>query len=400
VDSSADNVNWLYVSLALAVAVVGAVAVAVVLLIRGRRALSSLRRNGPVVAFIGAQESGKTHYFAVMSYRMALGAGPGLSVVPRDMRVRSHLEEVYDQLINPKVSKPAGTAEDPGDLGAWSFVLRAKVQQKFEPLGEFRTSDYPGEDVQDLPQFSPTSGRQLDWINDLRGAEVSFGILDGARIRQLMDPLHKSNDDEYQFRKWLKQLLQILAENSRVVHLMVTKWDALATAGYDMVQLNRFLRENNSDFQQFVDARPSLRIIPVSSVGDNFYEAPDFEVRAHEFTLNPVNVEVPIALAFTEVIRHRLGGRPTPISGRPGQSARRPSLLDRVLGNLSVTFNFGLVGLQYAIKSDIEPSTIERGYSAPDSYHTIEQAYVAAYYHFESIVAKFDRATRLLRASQ
>jgi hypothetical protein len=100
-------------------------------------------------------------------------------------------------------------------------------------------------------------------------------------------------------------------------------------------------------------------------------------------------VRVPIALAFVECIKRRLGSE---TSGKNPSMA--PTAFQKLLARTSIQLSLGIVALEFSLADVNRLDELSRLRRIPDQgVRTVDDAYIYMYEHFLSDVRRFDRTT-------
>ena len=348
------------------------------------------------IALLGHRESGKTIYLSVMQHEFAFRDRDGFGVEARRSHDRNLLHSNYLDLLDPERGLPAATMFDPQNPTDYTFDVSVRINGEFERIGSFATGDYPGELNETLLDVNSASGgRAVRHEQQLHEADAVFCLLDGAELDRLIMTKKSVDSREFvDFKKKLADVIRILSGNPYSVHFMITKWDILHHHNINLNQVVDFLT-TQPGFQRFISSRPSLRVIPVSSVGVRFFDGTHPQ-KLPDATPDPINVRVPIALAFTDCIMRRLSSKEL---NKPDDPPAYLAL-QRILALLarssihSIQLNLGVIALQYSLTDDGRLSDLRRiGQESKRGIRAVDDAYIYMYEHFLDEVRRFDKDT-------
>lgn len=327
--------NWLFALLRL-----------LVLGVLGRM-LAARRLSKPIrIVLLGYPASGKTVYWASMYHQLALGAGHrgnGLRL-SADLPTSRELINTYNQVADPAQSFLPPTP--PGDMRHWRFTCQfvPEAGDSARDVTTFDCLDYSGDTTQDLFAMELTDVT-ADFANTIKDIDVVFGVLDGQQVYRLMqgDPTARFYDD-------VRILVHLMAPHP-YIHFVLTKWDMFAPE-YKLDEIVRRLMQI-PDFRMLAGARPrgtALRVIPVSSFGPGFARpAPGGRMEKVPGRLpDPINLALPIACAYTDVMRRRVRTIATVKYATRRSNAfilLRP--LAWIVRQMTLTFNVSTFGLSF-----------------------------------------------------
>ena len=257
----------------------------------------SVRDPIPVfnVVTVGPRGAGKTLLLASMFHELKTTGGRSYFLTaPHDQVIA--LNEWYFQAADPERSWPAGTAS--GETRTFSFDVRAKVPSgPIRPVLRVNYLEYSGGLLTDAQ--APGSTAQAEVLQHIDSAHGLVGILDGFRIRQLLD----GNEVGYtRLAEGIDTLISLMMLASCPVTFVITKWDLLRDIDIDenaslkLVKKQLLYIKGFRDLvEQHSDSRV-VRLIPVSAVGPDF-AAIDQAGRMAKLPgaeVNPTNVDVPL----------------------------------------------------------------------------------------------------------
>ncbi len=265
------------------------------------------------VAMVGERAVGKTVFLASLFERLGkeYRGDPDRSLyVWTEMEATNFLAKTYGEIKNPTLDWPFSTRR--GETREFVFVLYGRSANGADyPLFEIGYMDYAGERGTGIKEDA--TPEQEYFKSYLKNADVLVGMLDGRRLLSLIResptadvPLGPAG------RQYVDGVLQptLLVMLDNVVrcrvHFVISKWDLLADAG---ITLDRVLSRLSAiaDFRRLATMSQryslgSIRVIPVSSVGRNFTQLYEGEMKKiPNGELMPENVEIPFFVAFHDV---------------------------------------------------------------------------------------------------
>ncbi len=248
------------------------------------------------VLILGARGSGKTVFLSSMYYHLSMATSTNFYIETKSSYEGKLLKNSYIGLLTDW-PEPNIFAE----MKDWTFRCFVKApSQNFETF-TVTYYDYSG-------------GRLTDAIEDeeefqsiLNESDIILGFLDGDKI---------VNSASYTSSSWMLDLDAIITEldkkhqQGKPIHLIISKWDLLHNKNINILDVREKLF-GYPRFKQFAsniaEKRDFIRLIPVSSVGFNFAEKIDSEMKIREgATLEPYNVDVPLALALLDPMQSKL----------------------------------------------------------------------------------------------
>lgn len=248
------------------------------------------------VLILGARGSGKTVFLSSMYYQLSMATSTNFYIEAKSSYEGRLLRNGYIGLLTDW-PEPNIFAE----MKDWTFRCFVKApSQNFETF-TVTYYDYSG-------------GRLTDAIDDeeefkeiIEEADIILGFLDGDKI---------VNSTSYTSSSWMIDLDEIIKEldkkhrKGKPVHLIISKWDLLHNKNITISDVREKLF-GYPRFKQFAENISEkgdfIRLIPVSSVGFNFAEKIENEMIIKKgATLEPYNVDVPLALALLDPMQSKL----------------------------------------------------------------------------------------------
>lgn len=304
--------------------------------------------EGPTfqILALGFKESGKTTLLAAMFHVLCNGSRAGISLRAQDP-TRAALLKLCDVIRNP-----SGRIHATLETASYEFVVRAESETLPKTtVCKLVYHDYAGENGANLLRPGPGEEPDPMFVKALHDAHIVMGLLDGARIAELM-----ATGPTPAFERELADLLLLLTEaRQQTIHLVITKWDLLYSA-YTLDQIVERLRWF-PQFLAFQDTpRPGrIRIIPVAALGTNGFTSrvAGVDVRDPNRDWRPLFVDVPLACTIPDVIDAQLRslvGSGAGGAGAAGAMIRWSQLSEaltwflRTVGS-NITFQYGVAGI-------------------------------------------------------
>lgn len=268
---------------------------------------------------VGPDYCGKTVYLAVLfrhgfvpdtKNRWRLSAA-----IPAQAR---SLNRTYAVLRDPDQGFPEGTGR--GSYTEYQFATRvanttrtASTSPEFSPLSVVYL-DFPGDIV-----HAPQPGEDNVFQTKIEDADIVMGLFDGSDVLGVM---HTSGDPARKLESKYGNMLTWLSYNHNLsrtpVHFVVTKWDLLEAAGFNLKAVRDRLLEFET-FERFVHrympvqatapafSLPPTHLIPISSIGPGFAEIQgEIMTKTGKTTIEPQDIMLPLALAVCDAIRMRM----------------------------------------------------------------------------------------------
>ena len=271
------------------------------------RLLTSRRLSKKIkIVLLGYPETGKTVYSASMFHQLSLGTGrPDGLCLSAPFETRRELLGVYNQLADPAQSFLPPT--NPGDKSRWQFTCQFAPEagdraKKPYDVVVFDCLDYSGESTADLFATELTKVTR-DFAKEIDQIDIVFGVLDGSQVYQFMQGAPPPR-----FLQDIRILLHLMAPYP-YIHFILTKWDVFAPE-YRLDEVVKKLMAI-PDFRLLARTRArtgALRLLPVSSLGPGFARPGDGGRMEKVPGMTPVaiNLELPIACAYTDLMRRRV----------------------------------------------------------------------------------------------
>lgn len=261
------------------------------------------------VVALGVAGSGKTVFLSSMFHKLNL-LSPGrtyrLEVLTED---RIFLGGIYAQAANPQ--QPWPTATRASETREFLFDCVATDGSIARKVLSISYLDYAGELLE--PGRPENAAALADLSGRIQGAHALLGIIDGLRIRQL---LQNEPEGHGYVRGSLNTMIGLMASASCPIHFVVTKWDMVpdlagSTDADDGARLAtvrdvlmRYLHLGPL-FESWARSGRIVRLIPVSAVGSEFATlgAHGEVVKRPHGTVHPTNVEVPLSAVLPDLFR-------------------------------------------------------------------------------------------------
>lgn len=223
------------------------------------------------VVSLGTSGAGKTVMLASMFHELAFRSRARPYVLDSDAAQRATLGKLYTELIDTAGPWPRGTRA--GEETEYRFPCVARDDGRDHVLFEISYLDYAGELF--------TSSKSKKSVEKLRRhvseAHALFGMLDGRRLAQYLrgesEGITYMNGEILAMFGWLTRA-------RCPIHLLVTKWDLVNGVGEtdssveSRLELIRDALVDHAPIQSLVldaqERRQTIRLIPVSSVGEGF----------------------------------------------------------------------------------------------------------------------------------
>lgn len=251
------------------------------------------------ILMIGPSGSGKTVYLAALWKKLNVPARGNLDFylsLPDQQEKINILNKIYETVAFES-EWPPGTA----NVSAWSFDCRVRKNDgKTVKALTFNYLDYAG------GNFGGYADVDQEVQKAIRNADGYLVLVDGLRLLQL----HQGKKPGV---KWAVQfgstvIPPLLQDATKPTQFVISKWDVLQSAGLSLEDCKRLLFTKIREVSEFVrplveeammkgDRKASIRIYPVSSVGENFAwydESNDAMHKNEEVFPEPFNVECPL----------------------------------------------------------------------------------------------------------
>lgn len=263
----------------------------------GTSTAGNLAERSVKVLMLGFSGSGKTTFLTCMWKRFK-GTKDGIRF-RTDRQSEIKLNHAYEQLRGAGTF-PASTAT----TEQITFTVRAPVASRMIDVFTLTYIDYDGDLLNKWYEEGAAGDTARDLIeNYINDAHVLLGVLDGAKIADMMDG---NTDPDYAI--WLNRLFSFIQEqDNKTVHLVVTKYDLLSKyegqRGLEEIiaKLNEY-----EPFRQFRDfPRPGkIRLIPVAALGTRGFirQWNGVQTTHPESDLQPDDTEFPLACTLPDVL--------------------------------------------------------------------------------------------------
>lgn len=255
------------------------------------------------VVALGLSGSGKTVMLSVLfhqlNYRVA--GRPYRLQTPASHAAR--LADIYVKLIDTKQDWPGAT-----HMGDKFVYVLDYVSDDDSTILRMNYLDYAGEILEPAQQ----NAAKLDELAaDIGGAHALLGLIDGARVRQLL--LGEPEGETY-FNAVLLPMIGFVQRASCPVQLVVTKWDMIhnlemSGAVDDQVRFDEVKRsliaipQIGALFAHRGGRR--IRLIPLSALGPHFATLDDEGVPCKRSAgrLRPMNIDLPLCAVLPDLLR-------------------------------------------------------------------------------------------------
>lgn len=260
--------------------------------------------NNPKTSFnilmIGPSGSGKTVYLAALWHKLCVPSKGDLNFflsLPDQQEKVNTLTRIY-HTIQFDTEWPAGTA----NVSSWSFecCVRNEEGKRTKAL-TFNYLDYAG------GNFGEFSEVDTEVQHAIRDADGYLVLVDGLRLLQLHQGKRSGIMWASQFGSTV--IPPLLQDSSKPTQFVISKWDVLQAAGLSLSDCKKILFTNIPQVTDYVrplvkaamirgNRKASIRVYPVSSVGDSFAwydDEKDVMVkRGQDAYPQPLNVEYPL----------------------------------------------------------------------------------------------------------
>ena len=258
---------------------------------------ASLGEQVPVfnVVTVGARGSGKTLLLASMFHELQTLSGRSFFLTaPHDQVIA--LNEWYTETADTDRNWPAGTSG--GETRTFNFMVRTRLGSgASRPVLQVDYLDYAGGLLTDAQ--APGSMAQAEVLERIGSAHGLVGIIDGYRIRQMIDGV---GPGRARLAEGIDTLISLMLLATCPVTFVVTKWDLLRDLDVDenaslkMVKKHLMYVKGFRDLVEQHSFDRVVRLIPVSAVG------PDFAVldqagrvaKMPAGEVHPTNVDAPL----------------------------------------------------------------------------------------------------------
>lgn len=299
----------------LALPIILLIIVVIVVVVRRRRARqsrqpetlnapSSLDEQVPVfnVVTVGARGSGKTLLLASMYHELQTLSGRSYFLTAPQEQVIA-LNEWYSETVDTARNWPAGTSI--GETRTFSFMIRTRMGSgAARSVMQLDYLDYAGGLLTDAQ--APGSTTQAEVFDRINSAHGLVGIIDGYRVRQMIDGVAPGRT---RLAEGISTLISLMLVATCPVTFVITKWDLLRDLDVDenaslkMVKKQLMYIKGFRDLVEQHSFKRVVRLIPVSAVGPDFAvldqagqiaKMPDGEV-------HPTNVDAPLCAVVPDL---------------------------------------------------------------------------------------------------
>lgn len=253
------------------------------------------------VVSLGVAGTGKTVLLASMFKQLQLRR-PGRSYrLETGEEERVHLGQLYTELIDTEQPWPRGTQG--AEARTFDFDVVASSGPSRQEVLRIRYLDYAGE-VLERTGDDVDPGHIAELERHISAAHALFGVIDGQLLVEYL------RDEPRGIRYMdgsLMAMLGFLGRGSAPIHFLVTKWDLVRDIGeiddHHETRLGMVRRAllDHPDISALVRSDDledrSIRLIPVSAVGDGFAETrPDGTVaKIRGARADPYHLDLPFA---------------------------------------------------------------------------------------------------------
>lgn len=253
------------------------------------------------VLALGPQGAGKTLLLASMYHSLQTPSGRGFFLTaPYDQVIQ--LNSWFADAADPQRDWPFGTAV--GETREFNFSVTTRAATETHTILRIGYLEYAGELLTD-PQ-APGSTAQGDLIQRIESAHALLGIIDGHRIRQVLD---RNREGEWRLQQALTAMIAPMMRVFCPVTFVITKWDLLSDVHPDentRLGIVRNVLMSNPGFRDLVhthSTRRVVRLVPVSAVGTNFatLDGGGTVTKLPNGKVDPTNVDVPLSAVVPDV---------------------------------------------------------------------------------------------------
>jgi hypothetical protein len=268
----------------------------------GEQAIKGTVPTFRVVA-LGLPGAGKTLLLASMFHQLQAPARQSyyLSADHTDV---ARLNRWFVQMADASLVRdwPSGTAKQ--ETRRFVFGVRVRVAATVHEVLRLDYLEYAGELLTDVN--SSASVHQEELLSHLDSAHALIGVVDGQRIRRVLDG---DADGWARLEETLNVLIPRLVGVTCPISFVITKWDLLSHLGDDEnARLGRVrdVLMANEQFRALVDVHSRdrvVRLIPVSAVGPGFarLDAEGRPVKIPNARVRPTFVDVPLSVVVPDV---------------------------------------------------------------------------------------------------
>ncbi|WP_076832363.1 MULTISPECIES: hypothetical protein [unclassified Frankia] len=255
------------------------------------------------IVVVGAQGAGKTAYLAALFESLESDPDGRGYYISTDMATTEWLNPLAEVIRKPGSEWPESTRWVKPEIEFTCFV---PIGGSPFPIMRIRYVDYPGEYLTETPEGAEEQRDLLE--KTLTSADALLAMIDG---RELLAVLRGEERGEDYLRTKLRPTVQRVQATSCPVHLLVTKWDLLADAGYSLAEVRDRLLDVGFVRGMVRARRPvavrgepmagGVRLIPVSVLGRGVAELTtepdgvDVMTKRADVEPHPINLDVPLS---------------------------------------------------------------------------------------------------------
>lgn len=266
--------------------------------------------NTYTVLMLGGRESGKTVFLACMAKKLSTynkEIGFFLNVEEHDQLIKLNnlYNAIYPGLKEKRNLWTPGTL--PGAIDNFTFTCKIETSEDVYSVCQFQYLDYAGGTL-----TKQGIDRELD--EKIKNADSLLVLLDGTKLISYIN-----NEDEGidWYAEDIANIIPKLTQTKKPVIFSISKWDVVKR--YYNLNVKRYynlkmIKEkllNDQQFKNLVDNR-TVRLIPISSVGDGFAEWQSDEngemkmQKVGENPPNPFQVEMPLACILFDMVEQKI----------------------------------------------------------------------------------------------
>ncbi len=291
---------------------------------------------------LGASGAGKTVFLASLFKQLSTQGNHGFFLDVKNNSDRKLLNQYYTEIITGE-AWPKSTKGSPQE---WTFTCFVKTPDlSIHPACQFIYKDYPGGLLLEIAE-DEFSEYNLDFNKEVENADAVLAILDGQKVLQFLKRDQDNLLDIWKHRE-LTTLTQLIQRCKKIpVHFIISKWDLIENhGGFNLedvrLQLNKQISEFKNVVQQRKEANCPIRLIPVSSVGDNFATYEDGVMKKNlDVIPAPFQVEVPLACVLIDGLKveiNKIKEQHQKIDARKTEVSQKFGLLGQVNNLISGT---------------------------------------------------------------
>jgi WD40 repeat protein len=260
--------------------------------------------NNYNILTLGTSGSGKTIFLASLFKQLSTQGEKGFFVEVADSQKSRELNTIYTQIVTGE-KWPAGTR----NVTNWTFNCCVKNSELDNyPVCQFTYIDYAGGLLTDVDDDEDIT---FDFQEEVPKADAILVIIDGFKAYKFMEDKTLSNRDVL---IWLQNdmpnIMQLVdkCKKDTPVHFIISKWDLLANR-YKLSEILNRLQDKVKEFKDVVVSRKNagcpLRIIPISSIGQEFATPQDDgSMRKNPDVIPiPFQVEIPLICVMIDKVK-------------------------------------------------------------------------------------------------